>query len=122
MDDPDRMFDHRLGLALGKSLTEIRQMPIGEYESWKSFYLLEPFGWRNEELRTGALVATIVNVNRSRKDKVKSASDFARTTEDMFNGAKEYIRRRSVERQYAKMSNEEKKSFIRKKVKSWSRK
>ena len=122
MGNPDRMFDHRLGLALGKSLTEIRQMPIGEYTSWKYFYMLEPFGWHDREYRTGALLAMLVNVNRSKKDKVRSASDFSRTTKEMFEGIMGYLRRKGLESKYKEMTREEKKAFIRKKVRFWSRK
>ena len=75
------MFDHRLGLALGKSLAEVRAMPYPEYRSWQVFYLLEPWGWANEEYHFAALLAMLYNANRGKNGKARSVKDFMREME-----------------------------------------
>lgn len=72
------MFDHRLGLALHKSLAEVRGLPYPEYRSWQMFSLLEPWGWQNEEYHFAALMAMLYNTNRGKKGKARDAKDFMR--------------------------------------------
>jgi len=66
-----------LGLALSKSIAEIRALPYPEYRSWELFYLLEPFGFENNEYLIAAILAMIYNVNRA-KGKAKQPKDFMR--------------------------------------------
>lgn len=81
MADPGRMFDHRLGLALGKTLTEVRALPYPEYRAWQLYYLLEPWGWHNEEFHFAALLAMLYNANRGKKGKTREVKDFVRDME-----------------------------------------
>jgi hypothetical protein len=71
------MFEHRLGLALSKSLGEIRALPYPEYRSWELFYLVEPFGFENDEYRLASILSMLFNVNRS-KGKARNPKDFMR--------------------------------------------
>jgi hypothetical protein len=71
------MFEHRLGLALGRTIGEIRALPYPEYRSWELFYLVEPFGFENDEYRSAALLSMLHNINRT-KGKAKDVKDFMR--------------------------------------------
>jgi len=75
------MFEHRLGLALSKSIGEIRALPYPEYRSWELFYLLEPWDFENDEYRSAAVLAMLYNINRS-KGKPKEVKEFMRNLED----------------------------------------
>lgn len=72
------MFEHRLGLALGMTLGQVRSLSNEEYRSWRAYYQLEPFGWQNQEYQTAAIIAMIHNVNAK---KAKKVSDFMRDPE-----------------------------------------
>jgi hypothetical protein len=63
---------------LGKTLTEINGLPAEEYESWKLYYQIEPFGWHDNEYRMGAILAMLNNVNASKKKDAKKESDYMR--------------------------------------------
>jgi hypothetical protein len=76
------MFDRRLGLALGKSEGEIRSIPYPEYRRWQLHYMLEPWGWHNDEYLMASIVAMIHNVNCSEKKDMKERSDFMRNMEE----------------------------------------
>lgn len=41
-------------------------MSSTEFNRWKAFYMLEPFGTAREDQRAGVVAATIANVFRSR--------------------------------------------------------
>lgn len=73
----------RLGLALHRSRGEVRALPAPEYRDWQLFYILEPWGFQDQEYRTAALMSTIYNMLRG-KNKAKSPDDFMR---DMLKGA-----------------------------------
>lgn len=49
-----------LGLALGKSLGEIRQMSPAELDTWREFYRLYPFDDHHRYHRPAALQAALV--------------------------------------------------------------
>jgi hypothetical protein len=53
-------------------------LPAEEYESWKLYYQIEPFGWHDNEYRTGAILAMLNNVNASKKKDAKKESDYMR--------------------------------------------
>lgn len=74
------MFEHRLGLALGKSIGEVRALPYPEFRAWQVFYALEPWGWHNDEFHAANLLAMLYNINRG-KGKAKDAKDFIRNME-----------------------------------------
>lgn len=62
------MFELRLGLALGKSLAEVRAMPYPEYREWQLFSRIEPFGWHDREYRTAAVLSMLHNAAVEKKD------------------------------------------------------
>jgi hypothetical protein len=68
-------------LALGKTIAQVRAMPYDEFESWKTFYLIEPWGWHDREYRIASLLSMIVNVNVKKENQV-GIKDFYR---DMFD-------------------------------------
>lgn len=80
------MFDMRLGLALHKSRAEIRAMPYPEYREWLIFYLIEPWGWLNEEMNTARLLSMLHNIHAKKPKPVK---DFIR---DMVAGLLEALK------------------------------
>lgn len=49
-----------------------------EYQSWKLFYLLEPWGWHDREYRTATMLAMLNNVNASKRNQQKRETDFIR--------------------------------------------
>lgn len=69
------MFDHRLGLALGRSLGEVRALPYPEWKSWYVFSLVEPWGWWNTEEQAARVLTMLHNVNAK---KAKAPKDFMR--------------------------------------------
>lgn len=71
------MFEHRLGLALHKSLAEVRALPYPEFLRWQQFYMLEPWGWPNNEYYISAVLTMLYNSNRG-KGKARDAKDFQR--------------------------------------------
>lgn len=64
----ERRFRFRLALALHKSLGELERMPQAEYLEWQEFAALEPFGAHYDDLRAGAIVSAVYNVNRDPKE------------------------------------------------------
>lgn len=63
MEDPERLFACRLALALGKSLTDIAQMPNSEFRTWRAYNALEPFGSPTDDQRFNALMQLIFSAN-----------------------------------------------------------
>ena len=98
------IFEYRLGLALGKSRTEIRNLPNTEYETWKLFYVLEPFGW-------SAHHAMLYNMNRDPKSKGKNEDDLLKER------AIAIIKELQTAHDLSNMSVEEKRNFMLKRVK-----
>jgi len=70
------MFDHRLGLALGRSVKEIHQLSYSEYKDWQLFYSVEPWGWQIEENRLARLLAFLFNIFKSKDVSPLQPSDF----------------------------------------------
>ena len=56
----------------------MRALPAEEFESWQLFYMIEPWGWNDNEYRTGAVLAMLNNVNISKKKDTKKESDYMR--------------------------------------------
>jgi hypothetical protein len=71
------MFEHRLGLALGKTIGEIRALPATEFRRWQLFYMLEPWGWADAEYRTAIALSLLFNIHRG-KESAKDVSEFMR--------------------------------------------
>lgn len=92
-------------MALGKSVAEVRALSYVEYRSWELFYALEPFGW-------GAHHAALHNIHRNpKKEKAKNEDDL------LNDRAKEIIRELRPDPDMSKMSDQEKRDFIKKQVK-----
>jgi len=53
------MFDCRLGVTLGLPLSEVRAMPYPDYHRYELFYMLEPWGFRNDEYRMARQILAI---------------------------------------------------------------
>jgi hypothetical protein len=65
-------------LALHKSLGEIRALPYAEFSAWQTFYMLEPWGWENNEYLFAMLAARIHNNNVSKQSDALDATSFMR--------------------------------------------
>lgn len=91
-------------MALGKSIREIRALPNLEYEYWKLFYALEPFGW-------GAHAAMLYNINRDPKSKVKDEDGLLQ------DRAEEIIKALQPAPDLSEMSKEERRELILRQVK-----
>jgi len=59
-------------------LSEIRSLPGEEFEAWQLFYMIEPWGWHDNEYRTGATLAMLNNVNAAKKKDIKKEADYMR--------------------------------------------
>ena len=65
-------------MALHKSIGEIRALPYPEYRSWELFYMIEPWGFENDEYRTAVILAMLHNLNQVKKNKMKQPKEFMR--------------------------------------------
>jgi len=65
------MFEHRLGLALGKTIGEIRALPAPEYRSWQIYNLVEPWGFEDREYRTAVTLTMLHNINAPKNKQKK---------------------------------------------------
>ena len=104
------MFDHRLGLALSKSIGEIRALPYPEYHDWELFYLLEPWGWANEEYQMAMIISMIHNTNVKDTDQ-KEPAFFMRKMMEMIT------EQLAPEPELNEMSAEDRRELIRNAVK-----
>ena len=76
------MFEHRLGLALGMTIGQIKAwMTDAEYRSWMTYYKVEPFGWQDREYRTAALMMMLNNTSISKRSDARKTSYFMRDPE-----------------------------------------
>jgi hypothetical protein len=107
------MFEHRLGLALGKTIGEIRAMPASEFMRWQLFSIAEPFDWHNDEYRTGVILAMLYNANRG-KGKARNAEDFMR---DIAKGIENATDQVETEIKVDEMSEEERRKFLLARIK-----
>ena len=67
ISDPSRMFDARLGLALGKSIEEIHTMPYPSYRTFELMYMIEPWGWINTEQQVSRILSMLLNLSVKKK-------------------------------------------------------
>ena len=109
------MLEHRLGLALGKTIGEIRQIPYPEFRRWRRYNVIEPIGWPNTEYQYGMLAHVIYNMNRSSKTKAKKPQDFMR---DMVQELDRAISQTNMRQRYEQMSIEEKRAYQKKQLQS----
>ena len=103
------MFDHRLGLALRKSIGEIHQLPYPEYKRWQLFYSVEPWGWEIEEYRLAKLLALLININRPKNTPPVRPGDLVR---DISKVIQEKEDEQSMMEEYTEMPREDKRAFV----------
>ena len=109
------MFEHRLGLALGKSIGEVRSLPYDEFVAWKLFYRLEPWGWHDREYRTAVLLTQLWNTHVSKQSQAKKVDDFYRDMLELIMKAyQEHERELALKEKITKVSPAEKKAMIAK--------
>lgn len=72
------MFEMRLGLALGKTVGEVRALPYPEFKNWRLMYILEPWGWMNEEVGVARILAMLFNTHVGDEAKAKSPEEYIR--------------------------------------------
>lgn len=51
-------------------------MTSAEFQDWKAFYLVEPFGGTREDHRAGVIAATIANIFKKKSAKRIKPADF----------------------------------------------
>lgn len=83
-----------MGLALGKTIHEIKAIPYPEFKSWQFYYLLEPFGFEDREYRTASILSKLHNTNVSKKKDLKKPGYFIR---DMPKEILKVIRRKILQ-------------------------
>ena len=86
-------------------------MSAPEFQSWQLYYVLEPWGWQNDEYRTAVLLAQNYNMRKPKKSHARKPSDFMR---DMFKAA---IREMSEPPDMAGMTDEQRREFIKAQIK-----
>lgn len=113
MSNPERMLEHRLGLALGKSLAEIRAMPYSEFRRWQMYDLVEPIGWPDAEYRTAVVLAMLYNANRG-KGRAKDVKDFMRNN---LEGILKELRTLQKQEELETMPAEQKREYLLSQIK-----
>lgn len=74
---PARMFWFRLALALGMSKRRAQaEITSEEFTEWIAYSLLEPFGERQADFRSGILAMVMANAHRGRGTAPFKATDF----------------------------------------------
>lgn len=53
-------------------------LPYREYQLWRLFYLVEPWGFHDQEYRTSVILAKLHNTNVAKKTQAKPISFFLR--------------------------------------------
>ncbi len=116
MADPGRLFDMRLGLAVGKLDDEIRAMPYPQYRRYQLFYMLEPWGWHDKEERDARALAMLHNVNVWKLADQRPPKDYIR---DLGNNVIETLLRKEVEPNIEEMTVEERKALVKQSMKEF---
>lgn len=86
---------------MGKTLSEIDQMPERELQEYELFYQEQPFGLWREDYRTAQISHLLAMINRDPKAKLPELSDFmpfyqesAVENDDEDDGVTEYLANR----------------------------
>lgn len=87
-------------------------MPYPDYRDFQLFYMLEPWGWENEEYLSSAIQARIYNATIRPKDR-KGQDFFMR---DRVKGIIDHLAQLSKENHLDRMKPEERKAFVLKSV------
>lgn len=77
VDDPDKVFQFRLALALGRTVEELHaSMSSAEYAEWVRFAAYEPFGELRDDYRIARLGMQIVSSFVGTKGNKMQLDDF----------------------------------------------
>lgn len=107
------MFDLRLGLALGKSLGEVRNLPLPEVQLWRTYYKLEPWGWFDSEYRTAAVLMMLYNTRLTKTQHAKDLEYFFRDMPELLEQRyNRIIEHRKMRQNLLNASKEEKRQMI----------
>ena len=87
------------------SIGQVHALSYPEYHSWELFYLIEPWGWQNEEVNISRIIAMQHN---SHAKKAKAAEEFMRDT------AGEILKQLQEEPDVAEISREDLIKIIKK--------
>ena len=84
---------------MGKTLSEIEQMPERELQEYELFYQEQPFGLWREDYRTAQISHLLAMINRDPKAKLPELSDFMpfyqeSAVENEDDGVTEYLANR----------------------------
>ncbi|AWX14505.1 hypothetical protein CEP49_08190 [Mergibacter septicus] len=64
-----------LSLALGKTLSEIEEMPESHFQEYMLFYEEQPFGLWREDYRTAQISHLLASIHRNPKQKATTFND-----------------------------------------------
>jgi hypothetical protein len=93
-------------------LGEVRALPVDEFESWRTFYKIEPWGWHDREYRTAVLLAMLRNTHVEKNSR-KSIDDYIRDMPKAIEKAYfEYERELELREKFRTASREEKAKMI----------
>jgi len=90
-------------------------MPYEEFASWQVYYMLEPFGFHDNEYRTAVLLTMLANVNASKKSQQKKVSDYVRNMLKLLEKTDHEMKlEEAVGEKYRTASKQEKMAMIEK--------
>jgi hypothetical protein len=72
---PEQLFEHRLASLLGRSLSEIDELPVQELERWAKYWSEEPWGAYRDNLHAALIVSELLKPHLERGAKL-SLLDF----------------------------------------------
>lgn len=79
----------RLGLAIGDvSLRKVRALPYPLYKRWQIYFMLEPWGFPDQEYRTAAVLAQINNSHVQKRSQLQKVDKRMR---DMTKGILKHL-------------------------------
>jgi hypothetical protein len=102
----------RLGLALGKTRQEIRALPAPEYNDWKLFSMIEPWGWANMEQQVSRILAMMLNLNVKKKDQKQPAYFMRNMVSDLLKQIKAQVAQWNERKKVNAMTPEERRAYL----------
>lgn len=70
-----------LALSLGRSLKEIMNLPVAEFNAWRAYWNVSPFGDYRNDVQSGLICSTMANIHRASNTTPYSPGDFMPYTE-----------------------------------------
>jgi len=71
---------------------------------WQIFYLIEPWGWEDQEYRTAALLTMMHNTHIQKRNQAKKLTSFIR---DLPGAVVKYLERKETEKERPDLTTEE---------------